>query len=204
MMSNGQGVISRPVMTSLRPSVVLHEEGDGDEGHHLRAEGTDRGHDRQPEQRNAQQVDRQQRLRFRELPPHEENPGDGRNQDFDQASWPALATGQVHQPEHAHAEGEGAQKGARQVEADGGAVAERHGPAGDGKADDADRHVDGEKPFPMRDRQDGGGDGGRNGRGPGHHEGVDGKPLAKLGARIGEADDARRSRSSHRPRRSPG
>ncbi len=176
----------------------LELEGQGDERRHLGCEGDHRGHDRQGEDADAQQVQRHQRPGQWQLAAHQHDPGDDAEGELEGSGQARAGAGQDVDAGDHQTEGEGVQPRAQQVETFLDQRVLRQGARRHQEGGDAEGHVDGEQPLPGGDREDRRGQGWTGGGGGGDHQGVQPDAAPQHPLRIGVADQG--AVDAHDPR----
>jgi hypothetical protein len=138
-------------------------------------------------QRDAQEIDGEQRRRLRQLPQHQQRAGDDRAHRLERDGQYRLAVARAVDGGDEKAEEHGVERGARDVEAAPRARDARQG-AGRHQRHQSDRHVDGKEPGPRGDRQDPRGHRGAERGRHGDDDGIDADAASQHRARISEAD----------------
>ena len=173
------------------PEVVLQAEGQGRDGQHLREVGADGGQDRDREDRDAEQVERQQRVLHAQLAADEEEARDEECREARSDQPRVEAVGVALDRGHQQSEREGVHRAVAPPEAAHGAPHRIVGQeaAAECERRQADRDVNGEEPRPRCGREDAGRERGAGDRSHGDHRGVEPHAAAQVAAGVDRADE---------------
>ena len=179
---------------------VLQVEGQGHQGEHLPEERADRRGDRHREDRDAQQVERQQRVGLAQLRADEQEADDEQGSDADREDPQVEAVRETLDGGHHQTEGQCVHHGIAPVEfpfvGSDRILGQEARAEHEGGQPDGDVH--GEKPRPAGGREDGGGQGRPGYRRNGHDRGVDPHAAPELRLGVDDADERRIDRRDGR------